>query len=149
MNFYRRFWDRKKIERSTTVYPSSKIISKVHDTFKNIKLLNLDSKTRVPTRDAFNNILRGDLIDEVKYQSNYFDCDKYALWFKSIAALHYRVNAIGFVISYSDKHAFNIVIVKEENGLKVLKLEPQNDKLWEPKENVKDNYQVEGEIILL
>jgi len=149
MNRLKRLWDRKRIERNSTVFPTESMTKKIHAVFNGINLFNMDSQYRVPSEISFKRILREDVIDEIKYQSEYFDCDKFAFLFKALSALHYRINAVGIVISYTSGHAFNIVFTEEKDNLKIYKLEPQSDELWMPEKPERDNYTIKGETILL
>jgi len=62
------------------------------------------------------------LIDLMLYRPERYDCDDFALMYKSAYALFHGVNAIGFVIDWDgSSHAYNIVWT--HNGVHII--EPQ------------------------
>jgi len=149
MNKFKQLWDRHKIQKNSMVYQSNQILDKLNKEFKKVYILKTDMKYRVPTKKTFQNILENDVIDEIKYQSEYFDCENFAVLFKGISALHYRINSVGIVISYASAHAFNIILVEENNQLEIYKLEPQSDKLWKKEKPEREKYITDGEVILI
>lgn len=149
MNRLKRLWDRKKIERNSSEYKFRDIKARLHQEFDGVKIYPMDKNYRVPSKESFTDILEQDVVDEINYQAEYFDCEDFSFLFKALSALHYRINSVGLVISYNSQHAFNVVMVEEREQLEVYKLEPQSDTLWKPEEPEKDKYVVNGEIILI
>ena len=57
---------------------------------------------------------------QLEYTSDYFDCDDYALTFKSFVTKHYRTNAVGIALGLLRKggevlggHAWNIALMSD------------------------------------
>jgi len=150
MNKLKRIWDRKQIEHNSTIYDKRQIYDLLNSKLKNPNIWSpLDSKYRVPTKSVFDSTIK-DVLADIEYVSQYFDCDDFSFLFKGISALYYHMNSVASVISFKSAHAFNIIIV-ENNGPKVYKFEPQppNYDFWRPEEPERDNYIVEDELILI
>ena len=86
-------------------------------------------------------ILKYDLVDERKYESEIHDCDDYAEVINARFRSIYRINTMG-VARYIDilkadtgekigAHRANVFVAKDGNELKVFYLEPQTDQIVE------------------
>ena len=92
--------------------------------------LRLDGTYYTTDLDTFKKIIEWDWTDTRKYISETFDCDKFAMYFKSRMAIDFHINAIGVVLDYSAGHAYNLVILKDAQGVKWLLYEPQLDLIF-------------------
>ena len=72
------------------------------------------------------------LVDLMLYRPERFDCDDFALMYKSAYALFHGINAIGFVVDWDGtSHAYNIVWTHDG----VVLVEPQNGNVVVPGES--------------
>ena len=78
---------------------------------------------------TFKKIISWDWTDTRKYVSDTFDCDKFAMYFKSRISIDYGINSVGIILDYSAVHAYNLVILKDDT-LRWLLYEPQNDSIF-------------------
>jgi len=92
--------------------------------------LRLDGTYYTTDLDTFKKIIEWDWTDTRKYLDDVFDCDKFAMYFKSRMAIDFHINAIGVVLDYSAGHAYNLVILKDAQGVKWLLYEPQLDLIF-------------------
>jgi hypothetical protein len=92
--------------------------------------LRLDGTYYTTNLETFKKIIEWDFTDTRKYLLDQFDCDKFAIYFKSRMAIDYKINSIGVILDYSSGHAYNIIIVKDNDQVKWLLYEPQNDKIF-------------------
>ena len=104
------------------------VISKLKN-FNRNNWLQLDGIYYITSMDTFKKIIQWDWTDTRKYISETFDCDKFAMYFKSRMAIDFGINGVGVVLDYSSGHAYNVVIVKEGNDINIYKYEPQNDNI--------------------
>jgi len=89
----------------------------------------LDNRYRTTTLDGFKAIAQWDKTNLRPYISEFWDCDDYAWRFKSNAASVFLVNAVGFVIDWSESecaHSYNVLF--PEDGDPVV-YEPQTDQI--------------------
>jgi len=87
----------------------------------------LDNRYRTTTLDGFVSIMRWDSTNLRPYIEEFWDCDDYAWRFKSNVSATFLVNAVGFVVDWSDErcaHSYNILF-PEDGGPVVY--EPQSD----------------------
>lgn len=92
--------------------------------------LRLDGNYYTVDMDTFKKIVEWDWTDTRKYIDDTFDCDKFAMYFKSRMAIDFGINAIGVILDYSVGHAYNLVILKDAQGVKWYLYEPQNDNMF-------------------
>ena len=71
-------------------------------------------------------ILTATETDNLLYVSEHFDCDNFAVCFTA-EVNQLGVNGVGVVLDYGRGHAYNAVLVSDEDGLRVVTIEPQND----------------------
>lgn len=108
--------------------------------------LPLDSKYRLTNEDNFLNIIAWDWVDVEKYQKEVFDCEQFAIAFKSHVDWYFGLNQVGIVIDYQSGHAYNLVIYPDGD---VSVLEPQQDALYIWEKRPAPFYTMEGAIVLI
>jgi hypothetical protein len=89
--------------------------------------LPLDGQYRLTDQNNFLNIVSWDWIDSRQYVKDVFDCENYAIAFKSRIDELFSLNQVGIVIDYKSMHGYNLVIFPDTN---VMLLEPQTDELF-------------------
>jgi hypothetical protein len=92
--------------------------------------LRLDGTYYTTDMETFKKVVEWDWTDTRKYVLNRFDCDKFAMYFKSRMAVDFHINAIGVILDYSAGHAYNLVILKDSQGVRYYLFEPQNDSIF-------------------
>lgn len=78
------------------------------------KLINrviYDSKYWTCTKQDFQKILKWDSTNKKKYIPEQYDCDNFAMSFKSRVARYFHLNNVGLVIDMSSAHAYNITFL--------------------------------------
>jgi len=115
----------------------------------NYQLKFVDREIRVIPEIHFEPIITASLIDESEYIPEKHDCDDFALRMKAwcskqgigntsiyyIETNKYKKNDNDEFIFTKKSHALNLAVLKTISGsLKVVFLEPQNDKYWHPKQ---------------
>ena len=93
----------------------------------NLLRLPLDGKYRLTDKDNFLDIIAWDWIDSRKYVSEVFDCENFAIAFKSHVDEFFGLNQVGIVIDYKAGHSYNLVVFPDG---KVMLIEPQADQLF-------------------
>jgi hypothetical protein len=89
--------------------------------------LPLDGQYRLTDQNNFLNIVSWDWIDSRPYIKDVFDCENYAIAFKSRIDELFSLNQVGVVIDYKSMHGYNLVVFPDGN---VMLLEPQTDNLF-------------------
>ena len=87
----------------------------------------LDNRYRTTTLYGFRSIIQWDSTNLRPYIEEFWDCDDYAWRFKSNVSATFLINAVGFVVDWSDErcaHSYNILF--PEDGDPVV-YEPQTD----------------------
>lgn len=92
-----------------------------------VNWLQLDSKYFLTNQDNFLNIVAWDWTDTYDYVREVFDCDKFAIMFKSRVNERFYLNQVGVVLDYKSGHAYNLIIFPDGN---IMLLEPQSDSLF-------------------
>jgi hypothetical protein len=92
--------------------------------------LRLDKTYYATDLDTFRRIVEWDWTDTRKYLVDRFDCDEFAMYFKARVSIDFGINAIGVVVDYSAGHAYNIVIIKDRQGVRWYLYEPQTDAIF-------------------
>lgn len=108
--------------------------------------LPLDGKYRLTNESNFVEIIAWDWLDSEKYQSEIFDCENFAIAFKSHVDYYFGLNQVGIVIDYKSGHAYNLVIYPDGD---VSVLEPQGDALYVWEKRPAPFYTMEGAIVLI
>jgi len=87
----------------------------------------LDNRYRTTTLDGFRAIIQWDKTNLRPYIVDFWDCDDYAWRFKSNVSAVFLINAVGFVIDWSDEkcaHSYNILFPEDDDPVVY---EPQTD----------------------
>lgn len=121
-----------EIGEDTKIISDIELGEKIRAIDPNIKWFALDSKYWIPIREKFDEILKRDLLNYKKYESEKFDCDDFALAIAAHFRELYNLNCVGIVLSYSGGHAFNLVGIYENEDVNLYILEPQTDELMRP-----------------
>ncbi|MCC6057855.1 MAG: hypothetical protein LM568_02945 [Desulfurococcaceae archaeon] len=111
--------------------------------------LRLDSTYYTTDLGTFKKIIEWDWTDTRKYLINTFDCDKFAMYFKSRLSVDFGLNAVGVIIDYGSAHAYNIIIVKDAQGVRYYLFEPQNDSIFTYDQRDKSFYSMSYYYLLL
>ena len=104
----------------------------------------LDNKYWTCSKEAFQEIIDYNTLNEKQYVSEQYDCDNFAFTFNAQVGLNHNLNNVGLVIDNSGGHAYNVVIF--DDGTAEL-FEPQNDRWITPGESGAYTFQT-GIIIL-
>jgi hypothetical protein len=110
--------------------------------------LRLDGSYYTVDMDTFKKIVEWDFTDTRKYLTDTFDCDKFAMYFKSRLALDFGINAVGVVLDYSAGHAYNLVILKDSQTRWYL-YEPQDDSIFTYNTRDVNMYAMKSYVLLL
>lgn len=96
---------------------------------RNLQVLPMDGMTfRCLPEETWDLYLQWSRIDRLKYITEMFDCDDFALCMKAEIARRFRLNSCIFVIDYSGGHAYNMLgTVKDDGGVWFTIIEPQTD----------------------
>jgi hypothetical protein len=111
--------------------------------------LRLDGNYYTVDMETFKKIVEWDWTDTRKYVLDRFDCDKFAIYFKARMAIDFGVNAVGVVLDYSAGHAYNLVILRDAQGVKWLLYEPQNDSIFTYEQRDKNLYAMQYYYLVL
>jgi hypothetical protein len=87
----------------------------------------LDNKYRTATLEGFRRIIQWDRTNLRRYITEFWDCDDYSLRFKSNVASVFLINAVGFVVDWSEPecaHSYNVLFTEDSGPLVY---EPQTD----------------------
>lgn len=99
----------------------------LHNLEPTIVRLPLDLKYYLTNQTNFLNIVAWDWVDSKKYQREIFDCENFAIAFKSHVDWQFGLNQVGIVIDYAAGHGYNLAIFPDG---RVMLFEPQNDQLF-------------------
>ena len=95
-----------------------------------------DSKYYATGWEHWRDIIWYDLIDQQKYESDYADCDNYAIRYAARAAHLYKLNTcmVAYGTIYNritgaklGRHAFNMIVSREKDHTDLYCYEPMND----------------------
>jgi len=111
--------------------------------------LRLDRTYYAADLDTIKKIIDWDWTDTRKYIVDEFDCDKFAMYFKSRLAIDFHINAIGVILDYSAGHAYNLIIVKDSQGVRWYLYEPQNDNMFTYDQRDTKLYAMQNYVLLL
>jgi hypothetical protein len=114
-----------------------------------IAWLPLDGTYYATDLETFKKIIEWDWTDTRKYLVDTFDCDKFAMYFKARVSIDFGINAIGVILDYSSEHAYNLVIVKDSQGVRWYLYEPQTDKLFTYDQRDQSLYAMKQYVLLL
>ena len=125
----------------------TKVLSTIPGYGTKVKRIALDNKYRLCNQDDMIKIIEWDFIDQKGYIAEFWDCDKFALAFKSRCAMVFGVNQVALVVDWSSAHAYNLIVLPDEG---ILLYEPQTDLYW----NINDHdyqgmYALQNAVILI
>ena len=112
----------------------------------NVQWLQLDGRYFCTTEEDFLNVVAWDWTDSYTYRSDTWDCDKFAVRFKSQCDLHFGLNSVGIVIDYASGHAYNLAVLSDGN---IMLLEPQSDQIFCWTLRPKQFYSLTGAFVVL
>jgi len=109
----------------------------------------LDSQYISTSLDEFKKIISWDWTDHLHYEINTFDCENFAFYFASRVARMFGINTVGIVLDYSSAHSYNLVIVKDSQGVRWMLYEPQLDSLFTYDQRDQSFYAMKQYVLLL
>lgn len=112
----------------------------------NVQWLQMDGRYFCTSEEDFLNVVAWDWTDSYTYKRDTWDCDKFAVRFKSQCDLHFGLNSVGIVIDYKSGHAYNLVVLDEGN---IMLVEPQSDQIFCWTLRPKQFYSLEGAFVVL
>ena len=104
-----------------------------------------DGTYKVVTRETIERLVKETKVDEIEWTAEEYDCDDIARKFVT-RCVDLGLNSVGRVMSWSGKHAFNIAVIREGNGIEFVFIEPQTDEFIEPGEGA---YSLENALIII
>jgi hypothetical protein len=109
----------------------------------------LDSQYVSTGLDEFKKIISWDWTDHLHYEINTFDCEDFAFYFASRVARMFGINTVGIVLDYSSAHSYNLVVVKDSQGVRWMLYEPQLDSLFTYDQRDQSFYAMKQYVLLL
>ena len=106
----------------------------------------LDMSYRLTNRSNMLNVIAWDTTDQIQYVREKFDCENFALLFKSMVDLVFRVNQVAVIMDYISKHSYNLILF--DNG-KHMVFEPQSDGLYVWTQRLTQFYSMKGAVCVL
>lgn len=88
----------------------------------------LDAKVRVATKPLFIEFLQASRIDAIGYESDFYDCDDFAICLKAEYVRLLRMNSMALVCDFKRAHAYNAVFLWRNGQVVVEFFEPQTDR---------------------
>ncbi|MCY3744485.1 MAG: hypothetical protein OXH00_26005 [Candidatus Poribacteria bacterium] len=94
-----------------------------------IQVLPCDRRYQILNSEGWGGALDYTGIDRIRYISEFFDCDNFALALAVVCAMKFHINSVGICLDFSGGHAYAILPVRQPDGsIEIVILEPQNDK---------------------
>jgi len=135
-----------KTEKGVKKYNSNLLENPLKNDFKLPSVSTSDSTYWLQKWEVWENIISHDWIDRKPYIAELNDCDNFAFWFASRAAMIYHLNS-AFVCyggtynldgSKRSGHAFNLIPALGDDGIDWYVYEPITDWFvkWEPGEKI-------------
>ena len=118
---------RARVIREGRLITSETIETLVDRIYPGMIVVTLDKVFRAVSRETARDLLFHDITDRNKYISEFNDCDDFSLELK-VGLQRFGYTAVGAVTDTSGKHAYNMLIIKDNEGLSSILVEPQNDK---------------------
>ncbi len=109
--------------------------------------LPLDGNYYTVSLEEFKKIIEWDRTNRHQYYYDRFDCDKYAMYFKSHLAWYFGINAVGVILDYGSAHAYNLLLPHDRD--EPLLFEPQTDKVFTIEERDRRFYGLKDYLVLL
>ena len=94
-----------------------------------LQLIKMDEKFQALTMDAWNEILSESDTKTIQYQENFQDCDNFAVIFAAYVMRSLSTNSTAMVFDSGGKHAFNAILVTDNDKIEFKVVEPQQDTL--------------------
>ena len=118
---------------TNTTKISGEILNKaINEKYPNFQVIELDNEFWVTTLPLFKEISKVNQVDKLKYVISRFDCENFALAFKSDVVRNWGITGVGIVVDVPGKHAYNMLAtINEEGGIEINLFEPQNDQFIE------------------
>jgi hypothetical protein len=112
----------------------------------NIVRLPLDENYRLTNRKNFANVVTWDITDRLEYVRDFFDCDKFAMLFKVMVNLIFRLTQVVYIVDYKSGHSYDLILYPDSEPMV---FEPQNDGMYLWTKRLTDFYSLEGAYALI
>ena len=124
---------KEEIKKISFIVEGNEIKKAVNEKYPNFQVVALDRKYAVSNMKNFKDFSKFNKVDQRPYTLDLFDCNTYALIFKSEAIKLFGLNSVGMVVDTGGAHSFNLIVTKEneDSPLEIRLFEPQNDKFVE------------------
>ena len=119
---------RQEILNNCEVITLDKLEELITREFPKLKPYYLDKKYRIADETQIREALKYSQTKRLKYSKETFDCDDFATVLKS-EIVKLGTNAIGIIVDVSGKHAYNVIVYKNDNVLHLFIVEPQTDEI--------------------
>lgn len=149
MKVIRKFIDSFRLNKSVKTISQSRLHGILNEQLPKHNIIPFDKKYFVPSHNSLKKALQNSVVDELSYVKSRTDCENFSLYLHSILAFEYGITGCGVVLSFESEHAFNIVLTHKNGNIKVHKIEPQDDRLWQPESPEREGYIVKDQIILI
>ena len=94
-----------------------------------LQLIRMDEKFQALTMDAWNEILSESDTKTIQYQEDFQDCDNFAIIFAAYVMRSLATNSTAMVFDTGGKHAFNAILITDNDKIEFKVVEPQLDTL--------------------
>ena len=125
-----RYWDVwRAVRDSKREFTKDEVVAALNASpLTNLQEVPVDSAYWGASEEAWRGMLAYTGVDRIRYVSNAFDCDNFAVLFAGVVADKFDINGVGIVVDYSGRHAYCTVLIVDANGnLSIGIIEPQND----------------------
>jgi len=94
-----------------------------------LNMRTLDNTYRVASAESVKLFLEWSQVDRISYESEYFDCDDFAVSLRAEARRMFKLNSVGEVADLSGGHAYTAIAVHdgEDTPVRIMVIEPQTD----------------------
>lgn len=94
-----------------------------------MQILPCDRRYQILDSEGWDCALDFTGVDRIKYISEFFDCDNFAIVLAAVCAMKFHINSVGIVFDFSGGHAYAVLPVRQPDGsIEFIILEPQNDR---------------------
>ena len=126
-----RYWDVWRAVRNSKIeFTRDEVVAALNRSpLQDLQEVPVDSAYWGASEEAWRGMLAYTGVDRIRYVSNTFDCDNFAVLFAGVVADKFDINGVGIVVDYSGGHAYCAVLIVDENAdhLSIGIIEPQND----------------------
>lgn len=124
---------KEEIKNVSFLVTGDEIKEVVNKKYPNFQVIALDKKYAVSNMKNFKDFSKFNKVDQRPYTLDLFDCNTYALIFKSEAIKLFGLNSVGMIIDTGGHHSYSLIITKEseESPIEISLFEPQNDRIVE------------------